>query len=179
MVYVALLRGINVGGNNKVDMKTLKTSFETLGHTDVITYINSGNIIFRSDNADVKQLETKLEKQIEDDFGLSIRVILRTLANISLVEKAIPISWTNDSTMKTDVMFLWEEVDSPRVLEQLTIKPDIDEVKYVNGAVIWRVDRDKVTRSGLLKIIGSDLYKLMTIRNVNTLRKIKRIMDEL
>jgi uncharacterized protein (DUF1697 family) len=48
MTYVALLRGINVGGNNKVEMKKLKTTFETLGFTSVVTYINSGNIIFNT-----------------------------------------------------------------------------------------------------------------------------------
>jgi uncharacterized protein (DUF1697 family) len=61
-VFVALLRGVNVGGNNMISMSSLKQSFETMGFTDVSTYINSGNIIFKSKEADARKLETKIEK---------------------------------------------------------------------------------------------------------------------
>jgi len=176
MTYVALLRGINVGGKNKVEMARLKVCFESLGHSDVVTYINSGNIIFKSDESDLVKLEKEIEKAILKEFKLDIRVILRSEQNIKAVSKATPSTSLNNSDMKTDIMFLWEEIDSPAVLKQLTIKPGIDDVSYVKGAVIWCVDRSNINKSGLLRIVGTDLYRKMTIRNVNTLRKIELIM---
>lgn len=74
--------------------------------------------------------------------------------------------------MKCDVMFLWDKYNNKSVIEQLTIKPEIDEVKYVHGALVWKVDRKNVTKSGMMKIVGTDLYRNMTVRNCNTVRKI-------
>lgn len=78
--------------------------------------------------------------------------------------------------MRCYVMFLWEDVDKRSVLKRLTIKEDLDDVKYVPGAVIWRVDRDKLTRSGMMKLTSDELYQQMTIRNCNTVRKLIEMM---
>ena len=176
MVYVALLRGINVGGNNKIDMKQLRITFERVGMTSVVTYINTGNIIFGSDLPTVAAISTKLEEVIEEDFGLSIRVITLSLDKMRSIMRKIPESWTNDQTMKSDIMFLWNELDHNSVLDRLVIKPEIDTVIYTPGAVLWSVDRDNVTRSGMMKLAGSKEYQYMTVRNVNTTRKIYELM---
>lgn len=176
MIYVALLRGINVGGNNKVEMAKLKESFISIGHTGVTTYINSGNIVFSSDKK-LSELAGEIEAVIEKDFGFKVHVVVRDVKNIRAIEKATPQSWVNDGeTMKTDVLSLWEDVDSEDVLNELVIKPGIDEVQYVPGAIIWRVDRKNVSKSGLMKIIGTPLYKKVTIRNINTVRKLTTLM---
>lgn len=177
MVYVALLRGINVGGNNKIDMKQLKAAFESVGMHSVKTYINSGNVVFAHASTDVISLTNTLEKAIQATFGLSIKVLLRDIENIRNICKNLPELWQNNADMKCDVMFLWESHDSENILSELTIKPDIDEVKYVSGAIVWRVDTDLVTRSGLLKVIGTNLYKHMTVRNCNTTRKLLVLME--
>lgn len=176
MIYVALLRGINVGGNNKVEMTKLKESFESIGHTDVTTYINSGNIIFSSDNK-LRELASEIEAVIEKDFGFKVHVVVRDVKSIRAIDKATPKTWVNDGkTMKTDVLFLWEDVDKETVLNELVIKPGIDEVQYVPGAIIWRVHCNNVSKSGLMKIIGTPLYKKITIRNINTVRKLTTLM---
>ncbi|HTE57933.1 MAG TPA: DUF1697 domain-containing protein [Verrucomicrobiae bacterium] len=177
MIYVALLRGINVGGKNKVEMKRLKETFERIGTTDVVTYINSGNIIFKDTTHTPKQLVTLLEKAIAEDFGFAVKVLIRDKDNIKMVAKALSDKWVNDATMKCDVLFLWEDFDTKEVLDLLTIKPDIDDVKYVPGAVLWRVDRPNVTRSGLMKIFGTEVYAHVTIRNCNTARKLATLMN--
>ena len=174
MVYVALLRGINVGGKKRVEMARLRESFERMGFSDVRTYINSGNVIFRHDRAPG---EKTIEKALESDFGFEIKVVVRDRRSIEAVTEALPDDWVNDATMKCDVMFLWAEVDGPEVLDQVTVKPGIDDVKYVNGALLWRVDRPDVTRSGMTKIVGTDLYKRMTIRNCNTVRKLAALIE--
>jgi len=74
-------------------------------------------------------------------------------------------------------MFLWEDVDDPAVLDKVTIKDGLDDVKYVPGAIVWRVDRNVLTRSGMMRLTSDDLYKQMTIRNVNTVRKLADLMS--
>lgn len=170
--YVALLRGINVGGNSKVDMKTLAQMMTSLGLTSVKTYINSGNVIFTTPLKDTDALSQKIETAIEKQFGFPVMVIVKSEPEFKKIMQALPDTWQNNTEMKCDVMFLHKSVDSKKVLNELVIKPDIDEVKYVKGAVIWRVDRKDVTRSGLLKIVGTKLYSQMTIRNCNTARKV-------
>ncbi|MCH1627925.1 DUF1697 domain-containing protein [Ferdinandcohnia quinoae] len=177
MVFVALLRGINVGGNNKIDMKLLKGTFEQAGMSDVVTYINTGNIIFSSKDKSKAELSRILEEAIHHDFGLQIKVMVRSTDDVRVIINEIPETWKNDKDMKCDVMFLWDEIDNESVLENLVIKPNIDTVKYVPGAILWTVDKKNVTKSGMSKIIGTKIYKQITVRNVNTTRKIFELMQ--
>ncbi len=174
--YLALLRGINVGGNNKVSMAELKTVFEDLGFSDVRTYINSGNVIFKTEERDEKKLVREIEEGIRDHFGLDIPVVVRSKEEIDRVTKEIPAEWMNDQEQRTDVMFLWEEVDTPDVLQTIKINPEVDILKYTKGAVIWHLLRKNYTKSRMNKIIGTHFYKHQTARNVNTVRKLQELM---
>lgn len=176
MKYVALLRGINVGGNNTVNMKQLVAAMTKAGFEEVSTYINSGNIFFSANDTEAK-LTNKLEQLIKDEFSLDIKVLLRSKDNINELMRSIPLEWSNDSEKKCDVMFLWDKYNNESVLEQLKIHPEIDEVKYVPGALIWKVDRENVTKSGMMKIVGTELYRNMTVRNCNTVRKISERLN--
>lgn len=178
MISIALLRGINVGGKNKVEMGRLKQTFEGLGLDRVRTYINTGNVIFDSGGRSPGSLRPDLQAAITDEFDLELEIVLRDINEMTATADAIPASWVNDSTMKCDVMFLWESVDSPDIIESLPIREDIDTVFYVPGAVIWKVDRPNLTRSGMTKIVGTKLYKSMTVRNCNTVRKIVELMAD-
>jgi len=175
MIYVALLRGINVGGNNRVDMKKLKTTFELLGFTKVVTYINSGNIVFEELLRAKDIIANEIEKAINQDFNLEIKVLLRNIEEITAIFSELPASWVKNEMMRTDVMFLWDEFDSPEIMEQININP-VDKVKYVPGAVLWNVEGKNYSQSGMLKFMGTKSYKNMTIRNVNTFRKLYQIM---
>lgn len=72
--------------------------------------------------------------------------------------------------MKSDVLFLWGDIDNEFVLDKLVIKQEIDTVKYVTGAIL-------LVGSGMIKIVGTNLYKKITIRNINTTRKIYKLMQ--
>ena len=87
MIYVALLRGINVGGNNKIDMKLLKQTFIRSGMSSVITYINSGNIIFADEIRSKYEIVEILERKILEDFGLEIKVLIRSLNDFEEIMK--------------------------------------------------------------------------------------------
>ncbi|WP_337032673.1 DUF1697 domain-containing protein [Paenibacillus illinoisensis] len=179
MIYVALLRGINVGGNNKINMKQLKETFEQAGMQDVVTYINTGNIIFADHqeriqaNAEISKI---LEQAITAEFGLEIRVVVRNINEMQTVLQALPEEWTNDEQAKSDVMFLWDEVNDVSVLDKLPLKPEVGTLIYVTGAILYSVSREDAARSGMNKLVGSSVYKYMTVRNVNTTRQIYKLM---
>lgn len=177
MIYLALLRGINVGGKNKVDMRELKATFEESGMSDVSTYINSGNVVFRDNRRKPPRITSVLEKSIEAGIGLPIKVLVRDLPAIRKVVKSLPGTWTTDATMRCDVMFLWEGFDRKDILAELQVKPEIEDVVYVPGAIIWRIDRSNQNKSRMTKVVGTDLYKGMTIRNSNTVRKLAEMME--
>ncbi|SDN06182.1 Uncharacterized conserved protein, DUF1697 family [Fictibacillus solisalsi] len=177
MVYAALLRGINVGGKNKIDMKLLKKTFERIGMSSVVTYINSGNIIFTVSGQSKTTLSHLLEETIHTDFGLQIKVLVRSLDDFKKVIQSLPETWKNDQQMRSDVLFLWDEMDNESVLNHLVINPQIDTVKYVPGAILWSVEKKNITKSGMTKLVGSKPYRHITVRNVNTTRKIYELME--
>lgn len=109
MIYAALLRGINVGGNNKVNMKELKQVFEEAGMTSVKTYINSGNIVFADAGRSKQEIMAVLEEAIFAHFGLRIKVLVYSMDEYTRIAEAVPDGWTNDDRLKSDVLFLWEE----------------------------------------------------------------------
>ncbi len=171
-LHVALLRGINVGGKNKVEMPRLKKGFEALGMTSVRTYINTGNVVFE----DPRGLEpSDFEELIRREFRLEIRVLVKDQTAMTRIAEAIPEEWVNDSTMRCDVMFLWD--DRASILNELPARNGIDAVRYVPGAVIWQVDRTNLARSGMSKLVGTARYRAMTVRNANTVRKLVELMN--
>ena len=178
MVYVALLRGINVGGKRRVDMKQLKAVFEDAGLESVKTYINSGNVVFSTSQRGKARLIEQLEKAIAKHFGFAVDVLLCDLKSMKAIVAAMPDHWMNDDKMKVDVLFLKSAVNRSSVMKKIRFNPDIEDVKYVPGAVIWRIDRKDATRSGLMRVVGTDLYKNMSIRNINTTRKLLALMQD-
>lgn len=178
MVFVSLLRGINVGGKAKVEMATLKEVFEEVGCEAVRTYINSGNVVFR-DERGAAELSGVLEEAIAARFSLDVPVLIRDLENVRALESAIPSEWTNDKEQRTDVLFLWEEFDVPDVLDGLKVNPQIENVLHVHGAIVWNIARADANRGNLRRIAGTELYRKLTIRNVNTVRKLHGLMEEL
>ena len=175
MKYVALLRGINVGGKAKVEMPRLKGLFETMGCQQVLTYINSGNVLL-SDTRKISELMPLIETAIVKEFGLHVRVLRRDLENVSKVCREVPATWTNDTEQKTDVLFLWDEIDSQDILNKVVINPVLEIVRYISGALVWNIGRANVTKGNGIKLIKTDLYKHMTGRNINNVRKLNKRM---
>lgn len=175
--YVALLRGINVGGNNKIAMKDLKSSFESLGFKNVATYINSGNVIFDTKKEELEKLTKRIEKVIKKDFGLDIPIVIADRTSIAHIVKEAPKQWKNDTEQKTDILFLFEGFKTKTTLKKLTNKTGIDSLIYCAGAIIWNLKRSQYGKSGINDLIGTDIYKKMTARNINTVRKLNSLME--
>lgn len=169
MRYIALLRGINVGGNHRVEMKRLKQALEDMGCFDVKTYINSGNAWFSSEE-DPRALSNKIPTELERVFGFSIPALVKTQEDMRMIAESIPAGWENDDAQKTDVAYLFADVDVESIVNSLPIRKEFVDVRYVPGALIWNVKRADYHRSHLNKVIEQKLYKSMTVRNVNTAR---------
>jgi uncharacterized protein (DUF1697 family) len=166
---------VNVGGKGILSMAAIKEALVALGMSDVRTYINSGNVIFSTRASAAPQLTVRIEKALEQHTGMAIKVLVMDHKALKKMVDAIPRNWVDDKTMRTYVLLLWEELDDPRILDRLPIKPGVDELRYTPGAVVWRVDRENVGRSHMNRIVGTPLYKKITIRSANTMRK----LDEL
>ena len=175
MTYVGFLRGVNVGGKGIVSMAAIKEALLALGLADVRTYINSGNVIFSTRASDIPRLTSRIEKALERHTGMAIKVLVMDHAALKKLVDAIPPDWVDDKTMRTYVLLLWKELDDRRILDRLPIMAGIDELRYTGGAVIWRVDRENVRRSHMNRIVGTPLYKKITIRSANTMRKLNEL----
>lgn len=171
-----MLRGINVGGANKISMAELKSAFEDAGMSEVRTYINSGNVLFNSNLEDRDRLVDLLQGAIRERSGVSSDIQLRDEMDIAAVVEAIPVEWVNDASMKCDVVLLQPDVDSAETLEELGPRSGIEDALYVPGAIIWRVDRKDATRSRLMRMVGTPLYSRATVRNCNTIRKLLELL---
>ena len=175
MTYVAFLRGVNVGGRGIVSMAAIKEAFVALGLSDVRTYINSGNVIFSTRASNALLLTARIEKALEQHTGMAIKVLVMDHKTLKKMVDAIPRNWVDDKTMRTYVLLLWKELDDRRILDRLPVKRGVDELRYAPGAVVWRVDRENVGRSQMNRIVGTPLYKKITIRSANTMRKLNEL----
>jgi len=110
MRYVALLRGINVGGNTMIKMAELKNSFESLGLKNVVTYVNSGNLAFDTTKTAERALIKKLEDLIDKNFGKQVPVMLREQKEITAIIAANPFEGEFESHKEMHVLFLKEEM---------------------------------------------------------------------
>ena len=169
MDYIALLRGINVGNSVKINMKELKTLFEQCGFSNVSTYINSGNVIFKSHDKK-SSITENIEKALHITTGNEVKVLVKTKSEMVKIVNGIPGDWQNNDDQKTDVAYLFESIDNKNIINELPIKKEYIQVIYVKGALIWNVRRKDYNKSRLNKIISHKVYKDMTIRNVNTAR---------
>ena len=175
MKYIALLRGINVGNSVRITMKELKTLFENTGCSDVSTYINSGNVIFTS-SGDRIFIRKTVEKKLLKMTDIDIKVLIKTKDEIDAIAAAVPCTWKNDAEQRTDVAYLFETIDNANTIDELPIKKEYIDIRYVRGAIMWNLKRTDYNKSRINKIISCELYKDMTIRNVNTALALAKLL---
>jgi uncharacterized protein (DUF1697 family) len=178
-IFVALLRGVNVGGNNMINMKSLKASFEKMGFNDVSTYINSGNIIFRAKEADARKLERKIEQLLVKEYQLESKVVLRSFPEMTKLVKSLPKNWDGDSSWRFYVMFLRHTIDSEEIVSGLPVNAEMEEVVYRPGTLLWSALVSDLTRSKMAKAATGKMYKDTTVRNLNTTKKLYELMKKL
>ena len=176
MRYVALLRGINVGGSTLVKMAELRACVEELGFSDVSTFIASGNVLFEGDKDDPARLESTIECALEQRFRLPLKVVVLDRAAYGRIARAIPKEWVGDASVRANVAFVRRGTDAKKIVRELRPDPEVEQVKAVNGAILWATRRDALNQSVMRKLIGGAAYKELTVRNVNTTLKLQELL---
>lgn len=172
MKYVAFLRGINVGGKNKVKMETLREILVAEGFENVKTYINSGNVVFETAKTDDKKLTEKIETAIEKEFALKIKVIVRQISEIENIVKNNPFEGQFENDKDLHVFFLDEELPTEK-RELLLSNNNENEMYSVQNREIFCLLRVSVLDSLMGKdYIAKKLKVSATARNWRTVNKI-------
>jgi uncharacterized protein (DUF1697 family) len=177
-VYIAMLRGINIGPHKRMQMEKLRASCEALGFHQVKTFIQSGNVVFQAVKLSPASLSKKLEDRILSDFGFSSTVITRSKDEMARVVKNNPLLKERDiDPRKLHVVFLLESPKSEALkrLETLTLAPDKfsaagKEIYFyfpngVSGSSLWKHPLDRV------------LSAPATMRNWNTVNTLHQMAD--
>jgi uncharacterized protein (DUF1697 family) len=175
--YVALLRGINVGGKNLIKMPALKACFEENGFENVSTHIQSGNVIFEASGRSSVQLARRIEEMLAEAFDYVPTVVVRNRTQMrAIVERAPKGFGAEPKKYRYDVIFLKEPLTANAAVKHLPANPAVDQthagtsVLYVSGLTA------KATQSRLNRIISSPIYPSVTIRNWNTTTKLLELM---
>jgi len=169
MKYLALLRGINVGGNNIIKMTDLKLCFEQSGYDNVLTYIQSGNVLFTTPRTNIVELENTIEAMLKRRFGYSGVVVIMSTSELATIVREAPSGFGDNVDMfRYDVYFLKRPLAPQAAAANFPLHPEVDTL-YVGTKALYT--SRLIARSGsskLSKIIALPQYKHITIRNWNT-----------
>jgi len=175
--YIALLRGINVGGKNIIKMADLRAAFERQGLGNVSTYINSGNILFDSDLSDVAALRDTCEKAIADGFSLDIQVCVVSDVELTEMLAHAPEWWGSDPDSKHNAIFVIPPATAEEVCAEVgEIKPEYEKMAYHGKLIFWSAPVATFSRTRWSKISTQAAYLKTTIRNSNTAYKLAELV---
>jgi uncharacterized protein (DUF1697 family) len=178
--FLALLRGINVGGKNIIAKDALKQCFEGLGFLGVRTYIQSGNVLFRSDEASAKVLATAIERELSDRFSYDAQVIVFSMRRYKAAVKAAPEGWGTNDSQKHNAAFTLGGASPKRVLAQLpSPKEGVESIATGPGVIFWSVSKTQLTKTTFMKLPSAPIYQRLTIRNHNTVNKLLELFDQI
>lgn len=171
--YIALLRAVNVGGKNKVTMSILKQEMQTKGFQNVITYINSGNILFDSEFS--KEHNTDILRSIiKDSFNLDIDVIIVSTKDLEESLSFVPVWWHDgNKEVVHNALFLFDPKTRDEMLEYTqNYDSYIESIFIYEDMIFWSANRPSYTKTKLGKLGSTRLCQNMTIRNSNTVHRL-------
>lgn len=173
--YIALLRGININGKNKIPMAELKSCFIELGYIDVFTYLNSGNVVFSADEQSEIVLADKIKAMIQERFALNIPVFVILQEELEDLLSKAPAWWGTDNKEIYDNLIF---VMPPAIAEILAEKigeptKKLEQICICKNAIFWSFDRKNYAKANWWKKTASaGIGEMITIRTANTLKKI-------
>lgn len=173
--YIALLRGINISGKNKIAMSELKKCFVELGFAEIVTYLNSGNVIFSNAIEDKDVLSNKVQLMIRDRFHLEIPVFIILQEELAELLKNAPDWWGDDNREIYDnLIFLLPPLSYEEFYDEIGVpKAEYESVYHYKNVVFWSFSRKDYQKTNWWsKTAGSGVSGRITIRTANTVRKI-------
>lgn len=172
--YIAFLRGINISGKNKIAMSDLKKELERMNFSDVATYLNSGNVLFSSDNDNDREIKEKIEGMIDDKFGLQIPVHILRYDDLQDILTHAPKWWgTEDKEKYHNLIFIMSS-DTAEDICTMVGEPskDLEEIFVYQNVIFWTFDRKAYSKCNWWKKTASaGIAEKLTIRTANTIRK--------
>jgi uncharacterized protein (DUF1697 family) len=174
--YVALLRGINVGGKNLVPMAKLRDAFADAGFEDVTTYIASGNVLFTSTRP-AAGLEHEIEAALEPRFGRLVVVVRSQRQLRTVVDKAPKDFLALEGTHHRDAVFLKAPLTAAKAMKVVKLRDGVDQAWTGTGVVYFARLSAERQRSLMSKIVGTPEYQAMTIRSWSTATKLRALID--
>ncbi len=176
--YVALLRGINVGGRNPIAMAALKECFEAGGFDNVSTYIQSGNVLFDARRARTNELAGRIETMLAEAFDYEPTVVVRSRSQMRAIVDGAPHRFgAEPDAYRYDVIFLKEPLSAVSAIAHVSTNPAVDEVHRGSGVLYFSRLTARATQSRLAKIVGSPIYPSLTIRSWNTTTKLLALAE--
>lgn len=176
--YICLLRGINIGGKNKIAMAELKASFSKLGFTNIITYMNSGNVIFFSDTYDKSKTLGKIKVMIKNNFNLDIPVFVMSAKELESILNNAPKWWGDENKdIYDNLIFIIPPTTYEDVFKQVgEPKKEYEKIYNYKNTIFWSFVRKDYTKTNWWsKTASLDIKDNITIRTANTLRKILKL----
>ena len=170
--YIAFLRAINVGGGRTIKMKALPQPFESLGFSNVATFIASGNVLFETRAKSVKALEKKIENRLREELGYGVATFIRTDTQLARIAryKSFPQAKINDAS-EFNIILLSDKLGKRSRQKVMELKTDTNEIHVRGREIYWlrRKEKGKSTFSTILfeKVLG----KRFTIRSAKTIKK--------
>lgn len=172
--FVILIRGINVGGKNKVSMTELKEHLTVIGYVNVSTYINSGNVILKS-SKNAREIQIEIEELLPNKFKLDsdlIKVLVLSDTTLTSIIEDRPRGFgSQPEKYHSDVIFLMN-IDQNEAFGVFSPKEGVDQIWQGKGAIYSQRLSTERTKSRLNRIMSSPHYKSMAIRNWNTTKKL-------
>jgi uncharacterized protein (DUF1697 family) len=173
--YLALLRGINVGGKNLVKMADLRAAVESIGFAEVATYIASGNVLFWAPRQRREELAARIESELTRRFGVEVKVVLLTEAHLKVVVEGAPRGFGGDSHL-WDVVVVRKPLTVKKAFGVVETREGVDRAWQGKGVLYFSRLAAKATSSRLSKVASLPEYKNMTIRSWSTTTKLLALM---
>ena len=172
--YIALLRGINISGKNKIFMDKLKEEFNNLGYKKILTYLNSGNIIFESDIENKDRLKNDIEFMIKSKFNLNIPIFIITLQELDELLDNHPEWWgTKDKELYDNIIFIIPPTTYDEIVSIIGSPNEYEKVSKYKNNIFWSYDLKNYRKTNWWsKTASTSVRKQITIRTANTMRKI-------
>lgn len=173
--YIALLRGINISGKNKISMPILKSVLEEQGFEKVATFLNSGNIVFESNIKDSQLLAQKICEAIKAKFDLDISVFVETAAQMENVVSNSPDWWgTGNKEIYDNLIFVIPPTQASEVCEMVGApSKNIDKIQEYKNHIFWSFELKNYRKSNWwIKTASTSIKDKITIRTANTIKKV-------
>ena len=179
--YIALLRGINISGKNKVPMKELKDEFEHLGYKDVTTYLNSGNVIFTSSIDDKVTMSENIQKMVEDKFGVNVPIYIIKSSELEEILDNQPNWWgTDNKEIYDNIIFIIPPYTYEEVYKTIgEPKEGLERIEGYKNCIFWSYDLKNYRKTNWWpKTASTIICNEITIRTANTMKKVLEICNK-